>query len=218
MNFLAHFLLSANDEDLRLGNFLGDLVKGRVERYDHPGVTPGIKAGIRLHRAIDSFSDTHPVVRRTKQRIAHRYGRLSSVIVDVYYDHVLAREWATHGEGTLPAFADDVYRTLRGNLGRLPEEIHPLVHAMTQGDWLTGYADIAYVGRALRGMARRAPVARDIGTAAEELAAQYTDIAADFAEFFPQLQAHCTALVAAHRDDQSAGSELRATPPGPSPF
>jgi acyl carrier protein phosphodiesterase len=197
VNFLAHFLLSGDDEELRLGNLLGDVVKGRVERYAHPGATDRMRTGIRLHRAIDSYSDAHPVVRRSKQRIAARYGRLSGVIVDVYYDHVLAREWAVHGEGVLAAFAADVYRTLRGNLDRLPADVHPLVHAMSRGDWLTRYAEIAHIAAALRGMSRRTPVAAGIGTAAEELARDYEDVAADFAEFFPELRAHCETFLAA---------------------
>ncbi len=195
MNFLAHFLLSDNDDELRLGNLLGDVVKGRVERYDHPGVSERMRTGIRLHRAIDSFSDSHAVVRRSKQRIAGRYGRLSGVIVDVYYDHVLAREWRTHGEGELAAFADDVYGTLRGNLARLPRDVHPLVHAMAHGDWLAGYASIDNIDRALRGMARRARVAAGIGTAAEELARDYDEVAADFAAFLPQLREHCATFL-----------------------
>lgn len=195
MNFLAHFLLSADDDDLRLGNLLGDVVKGRVERYDHPGVTERIRTGIRLHRAIDSFADGHAVVRRSKQRIATRYGRLSGVIVDVYYDHVLAREWPAYGAGSLDQFASDVYRTLRVNLSRLPPDVHPLVHAMTLGDWLGGYADIDNIAWTLRSMARRARVAADIGTAAEELARDYDAVAADFAAFFPELRAHCEAFL-----------------------
>jgi len=195
VNYLAHFLLSGHDDELRLGNLLGDVVKGRVERYDHPGTTPRMRVGIRLHRAIDSFVDAHPAVRRSKQRIAPRYGRLSGAIVDVYYDHVLAREWATYGYGTLSAFADDVYRTLHANLSRLPTTVHPLVHAMSRGDWLTGYAHLPHVAGALRGMARRHAVAAGIGTAAEELEAQYPHFSDDFAALFPELQAHCTALV-----------------------
>lgn len=197
MNYLAHFLLSGDDEELRLGNLLGDVVKGRVERYDHPGTTPRMRLGIRLHRTIDSFVDAHPAVRRSKQRIASRYGRLSGAIVDVYYDHVLAREWDTHGRGGLAAFADDVYETLRRNRSRLPPEVHPLVDAMSRGDWLSGYASLAHVAGALRGMARRHVVAASIGTAAEELESQYAGFSDDFAEMFPQLQAHCTAFIAA---------------------
>ena len=196
MNFLAHFLLSGTDDELRLGNLLGDVVKGRVERYDHPGTTERMRTGIRLHRTIDSFVDRHDAVRRSKQRIAGRYGRLSGVVVDVYYDHVLAREWSTHGAGRLPQFADDVYRTLRENLDRLPPEVHPLVHAMSRGDWLSGYADIRHVARALRGMAHRHVVAAGIGTAADELAAQYDAFSADFAELFPALRAHCATFLA----------------------
>ncbi len=196
MNFLAHFLLSADDDELRLGNLLGDTVKGRVERFDHPGVSERMRTGIRLHRTIDSFSDRHPVVRRSKRRIAGRYGLLSGVLVDIYYDHVLAREWPVHGQGDLDAFADDVHRTLRVNLPRLPDDVHPLVHAMTRGRWLTGYASIEGVASALRGMARRSPVAAGIGGAAVDLAAQYHEFSADFAEFFPALRAHCDAFLA----------------------
>ena len=68
---------------------------------------------------------------------------------------MLAREWATHGEGALADFAADVYRTLREHLDRLPVDVHPLVHAMTRGNWLAGYAQIAHIDGALRGMARR---------------------------------------------------------------
>ena len=195
MNYLAHFLLSGDDEDLRLGNLLGDVVKGRVERYDHPGTTPRMRTGIRLHRTIDSFVDRHAAVRRSKQRIASRYGRLSGAIVDVYYDHVLAREWHRHGKGALPDFADDVYRTLRGNLERLPVAVHPLVQAMSRGDWLAGYADLTRVARALRGMAQRHAVAAGIGTASEELEAHYDAISADFAELFPDVQVHCATFL-----------------------
>ena len=209
MNFLAHFLLSADDDELRLGNLLGDFVKGRVEHYAHPGVSERMRTGIRLHRAIDSFSDGHAIVHRSKQRIAGRYGRLSGAIVDVYYDHVLAREWHVHGTGDLATFSGDVYRTLRGNLGRLPPGVHPLVHAMTRGDWLSGYAAIQGIEGALRGMAHRSRVAAGIGTAAEELVSHYDAFAADFGEFFPTLRAHCEQFLAVSGlRSQVSGEEL----------
>jgi acyl carrier protein phosphodiesterase len=199
VNFLAHFLLSGDEEELLLGNLLGDVVKGRVERYVHPGTTERMRDGIRLHRTIDSFSDAHPVVRRSKQRIASRYRRLSGVIVDIYVDHVLAREWAIYGEGSLDTYAAGVYDTLHANLARLPDDVHPLVHAMSRGRWLESYAQLSGIARALRGMAHRTPVAAGIGTAAEELERDYAAVADDVAEFFPQLRAHCAAFLAQDR-------------------
>lgn len=195
MNHLLHFLLARDDEELRLGSLLGDTVKGRVERYDHPGATPQLRTGIQLHRTIDSFSDQHPAVHRSKQRLAPRYGRLSGVLVDIFYDHVLARGWAAHHPASLPAFTQDVYRTLRTNLPRLPSAVHPLVRAMTRHDWLLSYAEIDGIDRALHGMAHRTPIARGIAPAAADLERQYDDFADDFAVFFPELLAHTTAFL-----------------------
>lgn len=197
MNHLLHFLLARDDDDLRVGSLLGDVVKGRVERYDHPGTTPRLRTGIQLHRAIDSFSDQHPAVRRSKQRLAPIYGRLSGVIVDVFYDHLLARTWSAHHPQSLPAFTQDVYRTLRTNLDRMPAAAHPLVRAMSQYDWLMSYADIAGIDRALRGMAARTPVARGIATAAAHLDRDHAAFAADFDAFLPELQAHAAGVLAA---------------------
>lgn len=191
MNYLVHFLLSGDDDDLRLGNLLGDHVKGRVQHYAHPGVTERIRAGIQLHRTIDSFSDQHPVVHRSKVLLAPRYGRMAGVIVDVFYDHVLARTWARHHPQTLRAFSQDIYRTLSANLPRLPAAVHPLVRAMTRGDWLLAYADVEGIDGALRGMAGRVRVAAGIGTASRELVAHYDVFERDFGEFMPELTARC---------------------------
>lgn len=197
MNFLAHFLLAGDDEELRIGSLLGDVVKGRVERYDHPGTTAGIRTGIRLHRAIDSFSDRHDAVRRSKARLAPRYGRLSGVLVDVFYDYVLARAWPAHHPASLPVFTRDVYRTLQEHEARLPPAARPLARAMARGDWLTAYATLDGIDAALRGMARRTPIARGIAAAADDLGRDYEAFASDFAVFFPDLRAHAAAVIAA---------------------
>lgn len=197
MNHLLHFLLARDDDDLRVGSLLGDIVKGRVARYDHPGTTPRLRTGIQLHRAIDSFSDQHPAVRRSRQRLAPTYGRLSGVIVDVFYDHLLARTWPAHHPQSLPDFTQDVYRTLRTNLERMPSAAHPLVRAMSQHDWLLSYLDIAGIDRALRGMAARVPVARGIATAAAHLERHHAAFASDFDAFLPELQVHAARVLAA---------------------
>jgi acyl carrier protein phosphodiesterase len=195
MNYLVHFLLAGNDEELRLGNLLGDFVKGRVERFEHPGLTDRVRTGIAMHRAIDAFSDRHAAVRRSKGIVAPEYGKLSGVIVDMFYDHVLARRWAEHHPSALSAHAQDVYRTLRSNLHRLPSSVHPLIHAMSHGDWLRGYASQRGIERALQGLAARRPVAAGIGTAGRLLSTHFDHFSADFDEFLPDLRVRCEEFV-----------------------
>jgi len=191
VNYLVHFLLAGDDDELRLGNLLGDFVKGRVRRFEHQGVTERLRAGIQMHRAIDALSDRHPAVHRSKRIVAQEYGRLSAVIVDVFYDHVLARRWTEHHPQPLSVYAQDVYRTLGGNLHRLPAGVHPLVRSMTRGDWLGGYASARGIERALQGMAQRRPVAATIGTAGRMLADHFDRFSDDFNEFLPDLRTRC---------------------------
>jgi acyl carrier protein phosphodiesterase len=191
MNYLVHFLLAGDDEELRLGDLLGDFVKGRVERFAHEGLTARMRTGIQMHRTIDAFSDRHPSVQRSKRILTPEYGRLSGVIVDVFYDHVLARRWREHHHWPLPVYSQDVYRTLRGNLHRMPAAVHPLIDAMSRGDWLREYATQRGIERALHGMAARHPVAAEIGTAGRLLSDHFDHFSADFDEFLPDLRARC---------------------------
>ena len=90
MNFLAHIYLSGDDPNIQLGNFIGDFVKGRnlVEQFGHE-----IAKGIELHRAIDEFTDKHPIVKLSKVRLREKYRHYAPVIVDIFYDHYLAKNW-----------------------------------------------------------------------------------------------------------------------------
>ena len=196
MNYLVHFLLAGDDEELRLGNLLGEFVKGRVERFEHHGLTDRLRTGIQMHRAIDSFSDRHSAVHRSKRILSAEYGRLSGVIVDVFYDHVLASRWAEHHPRPLPEYTQAVYRTLENNLHRLPAPVHPLIRSMSRGDWLRGYASQRGIERALQGMAQRRPVAADIGTAGRLLADHFDRFSADFDEFLPELRVRCAEFLA----------------------
>ena len=196
MNYLVHFLLAGDDDELRLGNLLGDFVKGRVGRYEQPGVTDRLRTGIQMHRAIDAFSDRHPAVHRSKRILSEEYGRLSGVIIDVLYDHVLARRWTEHHHRPLDEYTQEIYRALQSNLHRIPSAVHPLVNSMTRHDWLQGYASPLGIERALQGMARRRPVAASIGTAGRLLADHFDRFSADFDEFLPELRVHCVEFLA----------------------
>ena len=196
MNYLIHFLLAGDDDELRLGNVLGDYVKGRVERFEHPDITDRLRTGIQMHRTIDAFSDRHPAVHRSKRILSAEYGRLSGVIVDVFYDHVLARRWNEHHPRHLQDYTQEVYRTLRSNLHRLPAPVHPLIRSMSRGDWLQGYASQRGIERALQGMAQRRPVAAAIATAGRVLAEHFDRFSADFDEFLPELRMCCAEFLA----------------------
>jgi acyl carrier protein phosphodiesterase len=204
MNYLIHFLLAGDDDELRLGNVLGDYVKGRVERFEYPGLTDRLRTGIQMHRTIDTFSDRHPAVHRSKRILAAEYGRLAGVIVDVFYDHVLARRWTEHHPQPLRDYTQEVYRTLNRNLHRLPAPVHPLIAHMSRGDWLRGYASQRGIERALQGMAQRHPVAAEIGTAGRLLADHFDRFSADFDEFLPELRVHCAEFLA----QRDAGTPL----------
>jgi acyl carrier protein phosphodiesterase len=199
MNYLVHFLLAGDDDELRL-NLLGDFVKGRVEAgYEHQeGLTDRLRTGIQMHQTIDAFSDRHPAVHHPANGSSRRHteGRLSGVIVDVFYDHVLARRWSEHHPRPLSVYTQDLYRTLRGNLHRMPAAMHPLIEAMSQGDWLRAYASQRGIERALQGMAARRPVAADIGTAGRLLSEHFDRFSADFDEFLPDVRAHCVEFLA----------------------
>ena len=196
MNYLVHFLLAGDDDELRLGNLLGDFVKGRVDGLAHRGLTERVRLGIQMHRTIDTFSDRHHVIHRSKRVLTPKYGKLSGVIVDVFYDHVLARRWLEYHPQPLSIYTQDVYRTLRGNLHRIPAAAHPLVDAMSRGDWLREYASLHGIERALHGMAARRPVAAEIATAGRVLFEHFDRFSRDFDEFLPDLRAHCAEFLA----------------------
>ena len=198
MNYLVHFLLAGDDDELRLGNLLGDFVKGRVDGFAHPGLTERLRIGIQMHRAIDTFSDRHPAVHRSKRVLTPEYGKLSGVIVDMFYDHVLARRWPEYHPRPLSVYTQDVYRTLLGNLHRIPAAVHPLVDAMSRGDWLREYASLRGIERALEGMAARHPVAAEIATAGRVLSDHFDHFSSDFDEFLPDLRARCAEFLAEH--------------------
>ena len=198
MNFLAHLFLSgapgaAGYADVLVGNFIADSVPGRqLESYP-----PGVQAGIRLHRAIDTFTDQHPVVRRSTQRLrAAGYGKYAGVISDMFLDHFLARSFPEFSAENLPDFTQRVYALLQACAAEMPPRVQQMMGYMVQYNWLLGYAETAGIARALGGLSRRASAGSGMETAATELEANYDEYEADFRAFFPELQQHVAARLA----------------------
>lgn len=186
MNFLAHVYLSGNDEPAMVGNFIGDFVKGRnlTEQYGE-----GIARGIELHRAIDEFTDRHPIVKQSKARLWPTYRHYSAVIVDIFYDHYLAAGWSTYSDEPLEKYAERVYAIMARHDPILPEQVRHMLGYMSRGNWLVGYSYVEGIRRALTGMSRRATFESKMEQAVIDLKLHYEEFQSDFDQFFPELEA-----------------------------
>jgi acyl carrier protein phosphodiesterase len=188
MNFLAHLYLSGEDSEIIAGNFMGDFVKGREQIK---AFKPGIAKGIMLHRAIDMFTDSHPMVARSKARLRNKYRHYSGVIVDVFYDHFLAKNWDKFHAVPLNEYSQYAYRIIRSYKPILPDEAKHMLPYMIQYDWLYNYRTIEGINRALSGMSRRTSFESHMQHAAMDLEKYYDEFAEEFQLFFPKINAHC---------------------------
>jgi acyl carrier protein phosphodiesterase len=187
MNFLAHIYLSGNNPKVMTGNFIGDFVKGR-HLYDQ--FEKDIAHGIEIHRAIDLFTDTNPVVGLSKQRLRPVYRHYSSVIVDIFYDHFLAANWQDYHERPLAAFAAECYATIASFDAILPTGVKQMLPHMMRGNWLVNYAQIEGIHGALTGMSHRTKYDSKMDQAVNDLREHYDAFAYEFRQFFPLLKAH----------------------------
>ena len=149
--------------------------------------SPGIAKGILLHRRIDHYTDTHPIVAETKARLRPRYRKFAPVIADMYYDHFLASEFEKYALKPLKAFTQEVYAIIQRHYDLLPLRVQHLFPYMQQQNWLLSYAQLEGITQALTGMSRRATFVSGMETAGEELQENYALYAAEFDAFFPEL-------------------------------
>jgi acyl carrier protein phosphodiesterase len=183
MNYLAHLYLSFQIEKIMVGNFIADAVKGKkVLNFDFE-----IQKGIYLHRRIDEFTDNHPQVSISKNRIREKYRKYSGVVTDMYFDHFLAANWNNYSDVPLFQFTKHCYRTLFGYYLIMPSRMKFILPAMAAGNWLASYSNPDNIGPALTGISSRTKFNSGIETGKEELIAYYDDFKNDFKLFFPEL-------------------------------
>ena len=183
MNFLAHLFLSDNDAPVMVGNFIAAAVKGN-HFLDYQR---SIANGILLHRSIDGFTDRHPVVARSKQRLRQKYRKYAGVVVDMYYDHFLATNWSDYTNVLLETFVSETYQTLQTYASLMPERSQRTLYYMQRSNWLVGYATFDGLGRALSGLASRTRFVSHMEQAICDLRLDYPAYAQDFSAFFPDL-------------------------------
>jgi len=184
MNFLAHLYLSKDNKNILIGNFIADAIKGRnYKEYDKE-----IQLGILLHREIDSYTDQHPIVRKSKRRLHERYNHYDGVIIDIIYDHYLAKNWHNYSEIPLDVYADSVYSFLESQNDIFPAKIQNILPFMIQYNWLVAYASTEGIGRVLYGMNNRTKGRSKMDLAIEDLKKYYNEFEEDFTIFFEDLK------------------------------
>lgn len=189
MNLLAHAHLSGSNNDILLGNFIADAVKGN-KKLDY---NPTIQQGIALHRKIDEFTDNHWVVRQSIGRVKQHFSRFSGVVVDIYYDHFLARNWHEYDNRELPVFAAHVYGILTRNVFILPHRTKRLLPFLVSQNWLTAYADFSGLQYVFYGMDRKTGRISGMDKAIEVLKQNYGGLHDDFKLFYPELTEYAKA-------------------------
>ncbi|WP_442112372.1 ACP phosphodiesterase [Pseudomonas sp. NUPR-001] len=184
MNYLAHLHLGGQQPEQLLGSLYGDFVKGPLAgRFPLP-----LEAAIRLHRQIDVFTDSHPLVLQSLARFPRERRRYAGIILDVFFDHCLALHWQDYAEQPLEQFTGRVYQVLAAQAD-LPGRLAQIAPYMAADDWLGSYREFAVLGPVFRGIARRLSRPEGMDGALELVETLYAPLMEDFRAFYPELQA-----------------------------
>ena len=183
MNYLAHIYLSGDNNLVTIGNFIADGIKGK----DYKKYSRDIQIGILLHRNIDTFTDAHKTVRLSTKRLHENYGHYSGVIVDILYDHFLAKNWSLYSDIPLKEYTDTFYDSLEAHYNILPSRIQKMMPYMLSDNWLLSYASIDGISRVLDGMNRRTKNRSGMDKAVNELELFYKEFETEFSSFFDEL-------------------------------
>ena len=186
VNFLVHALLSPDDDEIRAGNVCADLVKGRIDG----AVSPGIAAGIALHRAIDRFADGHDAFRSCLGCIAASRRRHAGVILDVFFDHCLARCWKDYATVSFDTFVEHVCAQVTRQARAIPVRDRVRFARMLESRWLGLYATRDGIDRAFADLARRSRFGHRLHEAGTDLDRHYPTIESSFHVLMPALREH----------------------------
>ena len=194
MNYLAHLHLGGQRPEELLGSLYGDFVKGRLQGQ----YSPVIESAIQLHRSIDVFTDRHPLVDQSLSRFTQTRRRYAGIVLDVFFDHCLARDWAQYAQEPLERFTSGFYQVLVAQ-PQLPSRLAAIAPHMAAHDWLGSYRDFETLERVLLGISRRLSRPEELAGAMQDLSALYEPLSEDFRAFYPQLQAFAACELNVHR-------------------
>lgn len=184
MNFLAHIYLSGENDHIKIGNFIADGIHGK--NFDEFPID--VQKGIRLHREIDSFTDFHPIFRQSKHRLHERYGHYSGVIMDIFYDHFLAKNFSNYSKVPLKDFSENFYKVLDTNFSILTPRFQKILPILKEENWLLMYATIEGISHILYNMDRRTRLRSKMQFSVEELKSFYSEFETEFTLFFAEME------------------------------
>ncbi|MBF2707701.1 acyl carrier protein phosphodiesterase [Flavobacterium soyangense] len=186
MNFLAHIYLSGDNDLIKIGNFMADGIHGK-----HFDIFPmEIQKGIILHRSIDTFTDAHPIFRQSTKRLHANYHHYSGIIVDIFYDHFLAKNWSNYSDEKLEDFSERFYQSLRDNYDDLTPKTQKMMPYMIDYNWLLSYQTIEGIESVLAKMDTRMKRDSNMRFSVVELRTYYSEFESEFTAFFAALIVH----------------------------
>lgn len=183
MNFLAHTFLSGDNESLIVGNFLGDFLRNKQVQ----ALPDGIKRGVKLHRHIDTYTDQHPAVLQGVRRLYPDHHKYASVLMDVYYDHLLTQNWAQYSSETLSEFANRAYDVLLRHAHLMPEPVSQRLERMISDNWLSKYGTFEGLDFAFQRMRHYVSAPTHLNGAVDSLQRHMPALQEEFSVFFPDL-------------------------------
>ncbi|MDY6847967.1 MAG: ACP phosphodiesterase [Geoalkalibacter sp.] len=186
MNYLMHLYLSDGSDEGLLGNLMGDFVKGSIGDC----FSAAVRRGIEEHRRLDAFAQIEPHFKRSRQRLDPQYGHCRGIMVDIFYDHILAREWHHHHPQPLENFAGHVYRLLQDHFDQLPPDLQRIAPRMIEHDWLAGYRNLQVIGKVLQNLSRRLSRPTPLAQSLPQLQIHYPRLREDCRQFIHAARRH----------------------------
>ncbi|MBK0368534.1 acyl carrier protein phosphodiesterase [Flavobacterium agrisoli] len=186
MNFLAHIYLSGNDDLIKIGNFMADGIRGK----QFEAFPSDIQKGILLHREIDTYTDAHDIFKKSTKKLHSNYHHYAGVIVDIFYDHFLAKNWMEYSNENLSQYVSNFYCSLHQNYELLTEKTQNILPIMIQENWLLSYQSVEGIQHILTQMDRRTRNVSKMQFATNELIQHYDEFESEFTSFFLELKSH----------------------------
>ncbi len=192
MNLVAHQILSFNNSNFKLGNFLGEVVRGKA----YQDFSSEVSKGILLHRFIDSFTDNHTLVKELTQIFHHTQGKYSPIIIDIVFDYFLIQHWQKFSDEDFETFTQNTYILVQKNWSLFPEKLQFMLRTMLDENWFVNYKTLQGINESLLGVSKIAKFNNNLQNALPLIESNYNKIEDNFLTFFPEIYQQSQSFIA----------------------